>query len=422
MKRETSSYERVMFYMGNLNPLYFAFKIRVNNNISESELKEALLKVQKKHPLAGIRVEMTPDKKQFITTENVPEIPLREFNAGETDWKTAVNKELQTCFDIFKGPIVKASMIKRSGITDIIIVFHHAICDGLSSVIFLKDLFLFLADPGLPVNPYMEAPPLIELIKKDVIDIIEEKELPGWIKDSKVPESKPHEEETLPWPDFAIHNWSFPEEQTNKIVSFARRNNVSVHSVLGAVLLRAFSLELNKKDGFKEVIQSPVSFRPFMIKEAKDYFGLFIGILKAEINCSMERAINEMALEIYTKLKSQLDDYEPLTGYYFFGKYFLKNIEDPELFYANRPRRPLDYDFSLSNLGRIPLQKKYGDYEIEDIYGPIFSAINGEIVFGVNTHQERMFFTCTYDKKCFNYATASRIIQKALDIFEEITG
>ena len=175
MKRETSSYERVMFYMGNLNPLYFAFKIRVNNNISESELKEALLKVQKKHPLAGIRVEMTPDKKQFITTENVPEIPLREFNAGETDWKTAVNKELQTCFDIFKGPIVKASMIKRSGITDIIIVFHHAICDGLSSVIFLKDLFLFLADPGLPVNPYMEAPPLIELIKKDVIDIIEEK-------------------------------------------------------------------------------------------------------------------------------------------------------------------------------------------------------------------------------------------------------
>ncbi|GAH99830.1 unnamed protein product, partial [marine sediment metagenome] len=113
--------------------------------------------------------------------------------------------------------------------------------------------------------------------------------------------------------------------------------------------------------------------------------------------------------------------YEPLGGYYFFNEYFLDDIEDPELFYANRPHQPMDYDFSLSNLGRIQTQKKYGNYEIEKVYGPIFSAIRGERVIGVATHQEKMFFTCIYDKDCFSYDIGSSIIQKALDIFHDIT-
>ena len=98
----------------------------------------------------------------------------------------------------------------------------------------------------------------------------------------------------------------------------------------------------------------------------------------------------------------------------------IKKFEDPELYYANRPSQPMDYDFSLSNLGRIQTQKKYGNYEIEKVYGPIFSAIRGERVIGVSTHQGRMFFTCIYDKDYFGYDTGSSIIQKALDMFHDI--
>jgi hypothetical protein len=236
----------------------------------------------------------------------------------------------------------------------------------------------------------------------------------------EIPQLKPRKEEPPPRPDFAIHDWSFEEEQANKITSFAKENNVSVHAVLGAVLLRAFSLKLKKKNGFKGVLQSPVSFRPFMVDEAEGYFGLFNGILTADVDCSPDRTISEMTLEIYTKLKSQLNNYEPLNGYYFYGKYFLKNVEDPELFYANRTNEPINYDFSLSNLGRIQMQKKYGNYRIEEIYGPIFSAIKGEVVFSVTTHQGKMFFTCIYDRECFDYAAGSSIIQKAIDIFKEL--
>lgn len=422
MKRETISYERVLYYMGDKSPMYFAFRVKVKGAIKKSELEEALLKVQKKHPLAGVRVEMTKDKKQFITTENVPKIPLIEFNRDETSWKDVVKEELCKPFDIFKGPMIRVFLIQRENISDVVAVFHHGLCDGLSAVLFLHDVFLFLANPDMPVNPYTDAPIFSKLIKKNILEIIRKRELPDWLKNKEYLnlELKPPQEEPFPQPDFAIHNWFFTEDKTKKIISLAKENNISVHAILGAVLLEAFAQELGEKDGYERILQCPVNFKPFLVDKAKKYCGLFNGILKVNLDCSPQRTILEIAVDIYTELKEKIDNYNPLDSYYFFNEYFLDDIEDPELFYANRPTQPMDYDFSLSNLGRIQTQKKYGNYEIEKVYGPIFSAIRGERVIGVTTHQGRMFFTCIYDKDCFSYDTGSSIIQKALDIFHDI--
>ncbi|GAG81235.1 unnamed protein product, partial [marine sediment metagenome] len=215
MKRETIAYERVLYYMGDKSPMYFAFRVKVKGAIKKSKLEEALLKVQQKHPLARVRVEMTKDKKQFITTENVPKIPLIEFNRDETSWKDIVKKELCKPFDIFKGPMIRVFLIQRENISDVVAVFHHALCDGLSAVLFLHDVFLFLADPDMPVNPYTDAPIFSKLIKKNILEIIRKRELPGWLKNKEYLnlELKPPQEEPFLQPDFAIHNWFFTEDK-----------------------------------------------------------------------------------------------------------------------------------------------------------------------------------------------------------------
>ena len=420
MKRETIAYERILYHMGNTTLMHFAFRVKVKGIIGKNELEEALYKVQHKYPLAGVRVIMTEDKKQFITTENVPRIPLRQFNGNEINWKAVVSEELCKSFDIFKGPMIRVFLIRRENISDIVVIFHHALCDGLSAVVFLHDLFTFLANPLQPLNPYTEAPIFTKLIKKDVLDIIKKRELPEWLKNKDDPVIKPPKEEPFPKPDYVINNWFFTEDDTKKIISLAKEINVSVHCILGAVLLKSFAREFGSKDGFKRILQTPVSFKPFLVDEAKEYFGLFNGILKVDIDCSPEKTISEIALDIYTKLKEQLDNYDPLVGYYFFNEYFLEDVEDPELYFANRPGQPMDYDFSLSNLGRTQMQKKYGNYEIEKVYGPIFSAIRGEKVISVNTYQGRMFFTCIYDKNFSEYNTCSSIIQRSVDMFKNI--
>lgn len=420
MKRKTTVYERILYHMGNASLMYFAFRVKVKGIFSQDELEEALYKLQQKHPLAGVRVIMTEDKKQYITTENVPRIPLNIFNEKETDWKAVISEELCKSFDIFKGPMIRVFISQNEDISDIVFIFHHAICDGLSAVVFIHDLFSFLANPQQPLNPYMEAPVFTNLIKNDVLDIIKSKEMPDWLKNRKIPELRHAEGEPFPKPDYMIHNWSFAENDAKKIILLAKNKNVSVHSILGTVLLKSFAEEFGPKEGFKRVLQTPVSFMPFLVDKADKYFGLFNGILKVEIDCSPERTIPEIAQDINKKLKDQLDNYDPLIGYYFFNEYGLKGIDDPELFFANNPGQPMDYDFSLSNLGIIQIQKDYGNYEVEEVFGPIFSAIKGEKVISANSHQGRMFFTCIFDKNFSESSACGNIIKRSLDMFQDI--
>jgi NRPS condensation-like uncharacterized protein len=424
MKRETIVYERILYYMGNDTLMHFAFRVKVKPCIKKSEIKQALLKTQQKHPLAGVRVVMTKDKDQFIrqyiTTENVPEIPLQELDGNKTDWKAVIAEELCISFIIFKGPMIRVFLIQGKAGSDIVVIFHHAICDGLSAVVFLHDMLLFLADRDKPVNPYPEAPIFTKLIKKDILEIIKKKEIPEWIKNRDNVEQKPVKKEPFQKPDYVIHNWSFDEDKTKKVISLAKENSVSVHGILGSILLKSFAHEFGPKEGFKRVLQSPISFKPFMIDEAKDYFGLFNGILTAEIDCSPERTILEIASDINKKLKGQLEKYDPLIGYYFFNTYMLEGVKDPELMFSKRHGMPMNYDFSFSNLGVIQMQKKYGKYEIMEVYGPIFSAIRNERVIGLTTYQGRMFFTCIYDKNGFDHTVGSRIIKRIMDSFRDI--
>ncbi len=424
MKRETITYERVLYYMGSDTLMHFAFRIKVKPLIKKSEIKHALLKTQKKHPLAGVRVVMVKDKgqfiRQYITTENVPEIPLKELDSKKTDWKTVIAEELCISFDIFKGPMIRVFLIQGKDGSDIVFIFHHAICDGLSAVAFIHDMLLFLADKNNPADPYTEAPVFTKLIKKDILEIIKKKEIPEWIKNRADAEQKPVKKEPFPKPDYMVHNWSFGEDKTKKVISLAKENSVSVHGILGAILLESFAHEFGPKEGFKRVLQSPISFKPFMVDEAKNSFGLFNGILTSEIDCSPKRTIPEIASDINEKLKGQLDKYDPLIGYYFYSTHMLEGVKDPELMFSKREGMPMDYDFSFSNLGVIQMQKKYGKYEVEEVYGPIFSAIKNERVIGLTTHQGRMFFTCIYDKNGFDHTVGSRIINRILDSFRNI--
>jgi len=233
--------------------MHFAFRVKVEPIIKKSDIKQALLKAQHKHPLAGVRVVMIKDKnqfiRQFITTENVPEIPLQELDGNKTDWKAVIAEELCRHFDIFKGPIIRVFLIQGKISSDIVVIFHHAICDGLSAVVFLHDMLLFLADKDRPVNPYPEAPVFTKLIKKDILEIIKKKKLPEWVRNRDNAEQKPIKKESFPKPDYVIHNWFFDEDKTKKVISLAKANSVSVHGILGAILLKSFAYEFGQKEG-----------------------------------------------------------------------------------------------------------------------------------------------------------------------------
>ena len=98
----------------------------------------------------------------------------------------------------------------------------------------------------------------------------------------------------------------------------------------------------------------------------------------------------------------------------------LDDVEDPENYFSRRKPWAMDYDFSLSNLGRLSMKNSYGKYEIKSIFGPVFSAIRGERVIAVNTHNNKMHFTYIYDKDCFDHKRGIKIKENALKTLQEI--
>lgn len=422
MKRETSAYERVMFYYSNKGPMFFAFRMNIRGQLSDQALRNALQKIRTKYPLSAVRVEKLAEKRQFITTDNVPDYPLVIKNDYTGNWTDEMVAALQQPFDNGKGPMVRFVLLRNGNDNNLIAVFQHSIVDGVGALVFLEDLIGFICNPSLEAVAPDEnnwAPMLHRMIPAETLEKFKTMPEPPYKNDKAYTkfEIKEHPEEAFPIPPFELHSAVFSEEQTSRVIAQAKQNGVTVHSYLGALLLQCFAEHFGPKEGYERTIQSPINFRPQLVKGSDRTFGLFNGLLKAKTDCSPNRPAVEIAREIGDKFHNEISSLGPLNGYYNFMSYLLEGIDDPELFYENRPNgpSPMDYDFSFSNLGRVNLEKQYGDLTLEEIHGPTFSATKGERVIGLMTYQGRMFMTMIYDSNCFDKELGARIFNTIKD-------
>ena len=416
MRRETSAYERVMFHYSGKGPMYFAFCLNIKGNLTCERLLRSLEKVRLEYPLTAVRVEKLADNRQFITTENVPEYPLFVTDSFAGDWRDELISLLQPPFENKTGPMVRFKLLRNGLDNNLIAVFHHAVGDGVGSVLFLESLLRHLGDPERPASIPTEdtwAPMLHKMISEENRKIIETFDPPEY-KDNKdythyVPKVVPPE--PFPILPFALHTVAFTEEETSRIVTAAKRSGVTVHAYLGAMILQCFAAEFGPSEGYLRTIQSPINFRPQLILGADRMFGLFNGLITASSDCSEGRATEEIAREIGNSFRDEIQSLKPLAGYFHFMSYILEGIDDPEVYYDSREKNGPDmkYDFSFSNLGRIDLERKYGDLELSQVFGPIFSATRGEKVIGALTLQGKLHMTMIYDSDCFSRETGDRI-------------
>jgi NRPS condensation-like uncharacterized protein len=416
MKRETSSYERVMFHYSGKGPMYFAFRLNIRGNLTLERLLPALEKVRLEFPLTAVRVEKLADKRQFITTENVPEYPLSVIDPFSGDWHDELISLLQPPFDNAVGPMVRFKLLRNGLENSLIAVFHHAVGDGVGSVLFLESLLRHLGDPERPeAIPTEEtwAPMLHKIISPENMKIIETFDPPEFKNNKEYTHYVPKINPSEPFPilPFALHTVAFTEEETGRIVTAAKLAGVTVHAYLGAMILQCFATEFGPSEGYLRTIQSPINFRPQLIPGADRMFGLFNGLLTADSDCSEGRPTEEIAREIGKSFHDEIQSLKPLAGYYNFMSYILEGLDDPEVYYDSREKNGPDmkYDFSFSNLGRIEMERDFGDLELVEAFGPVFSATRGEKVIGALTLQGKLHMTMIYDSDCFNRKTGDRI-------------
>lgn len=74
----------------------------------------------------------------------------------------------------------------------------------------------------------------------------------------------------------------------------------------------------------------------------------------------------------------------------------------------------IEYDLSISNLGRLDFPIQYGSLQLEALYGPTIGCNPEEVVLGVITIGDKMHFTMAFTDMTITLIQAEEIKEKAM--------
>ena len=379
MNRPLSAPETFIWAGGKISR-NFAIVAHIKGHISENQLQKAWEKTLQEEKYISGRIILKKGI-PWYKTEGVPQPSIR---ISTSDWKEEASVELIRVFPASVGPLLRFVLAQKGDYTDLIIICHHCIADGLSLIYLLRKLLTFMALPETQVNPTPLLPEFADLLPEidySPQDFPEMKTQPVINQKASMTESPPY-----------ILSWSMDENLLKNLASRCRRENTSIHAALCTAFFEAFVQTGFVNPSRVHRISTPISIRNRLKNPIGEKFGLFIhpGIKVGFDNFSFVGEFWDKARAIKEILNLQINCKEFFDLFYL-GEYMLKNMPLQQAIQFNE--LPVDYDLSVSNLGRLTIPANYGPFRLEEIYGPLVNGMQSESVVGISTLSDRMTFT-----------------------------
>lgn len=126
---------------------------RIRGNVTGGLLTDAVSRVQQRHPLLRVRIVADERGEPWFTSEGVGEIPI-EIVPRESDdhWIRAVQETVKFPFEFDARPPIRFVLVQSPDRSELVILCHHIICDGLSLAYLARDLMYHLGDPTREVD------------------------------------------------------------------------------------------------------------------------------------------------------------------------------------------------------------------------------------------------------------------------------
>ena len=141
--------ERFFLRSPNIN---VCFRILISRNIGKETFDEALGNVCKRHPILNCSIEIDNDYIAWFLPNNC-RVVTDYFQSDEMpDWQIWHKKADNIPFDFLNGPLARMCVIWGENQTEIIILGHHIIGDGIGYFNLAKDILLAL-DKKLETTP-----------------------------------------------------------------------------------------------------------------------------------------------------------------------------------------------------------------------------------------------------------------------------
>jgi NRPS condensation-like uncharacterized protein len=424
MKRNLLFLERVLFGDGT-EPFHGVYALKIDGAIDHTGLVRALARLQEKY--AMLRTAIATDalgRPYFHMPPLPPVIPLRIVErSGDEDWNRETLHELGTSFDISNGPLFRITWIRSAGVSDLIMAFHHCMCDGGSGVALLSDLLTLLDDPQAGIGKAPAFQSIRELVPAEILDNRRKRfkaKLSAtlvnaglslgslFISTKRKPASRAS--------DYLI-NWKLGVEQSKALFAHCKKEGVTVNTAIGLALMEAFKAVNGEASHGKATC--PVDIRRYMPEVKRDMLFSYGLALNISLQQSIGTSFWEKAKALQTHVSKQMAKLNP---------YEFTMIMEASHGSVHKLRKFLTYakvgnDFMFSNMGKLDIPTQYRNFSVETIYSPtVIGPFANPNTIITTTFNGQMDFSFVSNQEFMPRATAAQIQETAMEIlFETVT-
>ena len=370
MHRKLGPFEHLLWLVDQWTPRHFVLVARVEGgSISAEDMRRALLHAQRRHPILRATILVNGGNPELNPSDAPIELRIVQRASG-AQWLHEVETQLALPFERNDQPLLRVVLVQGEAISELILVVHHSIGDGVSAMFLVRDLLECLE--GYPLEELPLGKALEELLGSDKTSIADRPPSPV----SQVVKRIERPQNGL------LQIFEIGPGELSRILDRSRKEGTTFQGALLAALL------LSMPEEYIVHCLAPINIRRIIPQVAED-FGLYISSALATLdrNTAMDfwslartaraqvmQAFNPFALQAKAAAMTSVVSAKP----------------SPQTVYEEVWRSG-SYNAVLTNLGRFPNTPKLKRFRVTAAY-PILSP-ELEPVVAVATADQHAYIT-----------------------------
>ena len=431
---------------------------RIKGDVTVDMLMNAVQRVQQRHANLRMRIKWDDENNPWFTSEDVKEIPVEIISRESEDhWIKIHHEANQIPFRFDERPAIRFTLVHSPEISELIILCHHIICDGLSLAYLARDLMTHLGDPTKEAEILPDPVPIDrDNLPKDVsvnpvVKFFVNRINKGWRKDKVHFDMEDYRNLNEAYWMNALHRMfsiELSEPLTAALVSRCREENTTVNSALTAAFLGA-QLAIQGKRKELSSIGIAGNLRDRLQRPAGEGMGFFAGVVTLDYSYDEKkgfwdnaRRFNQKVQPLYTNknlfkeglvwcylepaileainfkrlgglVPTRFSRHEKLSAYSQRDDVVSSILKREKIDSLDR----IVMGTAVTNLTRMDFPREYGDLELDRLIfhpGGAFPLSTVNLVLGAVTCSGKLSLVVEYEEGTVSTNTMTQIKDKAM--------
>lgn len=431
---------------------------RIKGPLQKEELVNSISKVKSKYSLLRTKIIHKENDGPWFSSEQVGEIPVELIRRNsDNQWMNVIENRSKIPFEFDKRPPIRFLLVQSPTESELIVLCHHIICDGLSLAYLLRDLMISLADSSnvfkvlpksMPINS-KNIPPKVSLnwFYRYVINRINRK----WKAEKIIFNQRDYLliNEAY-WKKFnhKATSLELSEIQTTNFIDRCKKEKVSVNSLLtivfmeGQIAVRGYESSLSSNG-------IAANLRKRLTIKVGESMGFYAGMLRLKYKYEIRKSIWENARQFQKKFKSELNDRNLFKDFLSWlaldpsiieainfkkigglvnvnteaGKRLNAYSKKKDVVLSILKRDKMDsfehkiLGTAVTNLTKLDFPRKYGKFELDRLLlhpGGAFPLVNVNLVLGAVTCSGKLSIIIEYAEETIDSVSIKKIKERVL--------